>query len=83
MHQADELLQVVSPLALAPAVPAARCYIYAGLVDRLAHPVEQAAELARHWGDPHVLWFAGGHVTHSFNGEVAAFVDDALRAHLP
>ena len=82
MDQADELLPVVSPLALAPGTPAERCYIYAGLVDRLAHPVEQAAELARHWGDPHLLWFAGGHITHSFNGEVAAFVDDALRTHL-
>ncbi len=82
MDQGDELLRVVSPLALPPAVPAERCYIYAGLVDRLAHPVEQAAELARHWGDPQVLWFAGGHITHSFNGDVAAFVDDALRTHL-
>jgi hypothetical protein len=82
MDQGEELLRVVSPLALPPAVPADRSYVYAGLVDRLAHPVEQAAELARHWGDPHVLWFAGGHITHSFNGEVAAFVDDALRTHL-
>ena len=82
LQQADQLLPVVSPLALPAAVPADRSYIYAGLVDRLAHPVEQAAELARHWGDPHVLWFAGGHITHSFNGEVATFVDDALRMHL-
>lgn len=82
MLQAAELLRVVSPLALAPGTPAERCYIYAGLVDRLAHPVEQAAELARHWGDPHVLWFSGGHITHSFNGDVGSFVDAALRSHL-
>jgi dienelactone hydrolase len=82
LAKAEELLAVVSPLSFAPATSSDRSYIYAGLVDRLAHPVEQAAELAGHWGDPHVLWFAGGHVGASFNGEVSAFVDDALRAHL-
>ncbi|MGZ4728851.1 MAG: alpha/beta hydrolase family protein [Acidimicrobiales bacterium] len=82
MAKGEELLPVVSPLSFAPATPADRCFIYAGLVDRLAHPVEQAAELARHWGDPHVLWFAGGHVSCAFNGEVSAFVDDALRTNL-
>jgi len=82
MDKADELLPVVSPLSFEPATPVDRRYVYAGLVDRLAHPVEQAGELARHWGDPHVLWFAGGHVSHRFNGAVSAFVDDALRTNL-
>ena len=70
------------PLAFTPATPPDRCFVYGGLFDRLAHPVEQASALARHWGDPHVLWFAGGHVSHSFNGRVSAFVDDALRSSL-
>ena len=60
MARGEVLLAVVSPLALAPSTPADRCYLYGGLVDRLAHPVEQVAELAQHWGEPHVLWFAVG-----------------------
>ena len=82
MDKADALLPVVSPLSFEPATPVDRRYVYAGLVDRLAHPVEQAGELARHWGDPHVLWFAGGHVSHRFNAGVSTFVDDALRTNL-
>jgi len=82
MAQGEALLLVVSPLAMVPATPAERCYLYGGLVDRLAHPVEQVAELARHWGNPQVLWYPGGHVTHSFSGQVSGFVDAALRRHL-
>jgi dienelactone hydrolase len=82
MAQGDALFRVVSPLAVVPATPPERCYLYGGLVDRLAHPVEQVAELARHWGEPRVLWYPGGHVTHSFSGRVSRFVDAALRAHL-
>jgi hypothetical protein len=83
LERGEVVLRPVSPLALAPGVPAGRCHVYAGLVDRLADPVEQAAALASHWGDCGVLWFDGGHVTAAFTGEVTRFVDAALASHLP
>jgi hypothetical protein len=58
----ERLLRVVSPFALDPAVPGERCYVYAGLVDRLASP-DHARDLWEHWGRPRVAWYHGGHVS--------------------
>ena len=82
LAHADVVLRPVSPLAFAARTPADRLYVYGGTMDRLAHPVEQAGSLARHWGHPNVLWFPGGHVSVALDRSVPAFVDRALRAHL-
>jgi len=78
----EQLFRVVSPLSFRSATPAERSFLYGGLADRLADPVEQVAELGRHWGEPNMLWFDGGHVTHAISSEVSIFVDSALRRSL-
>jgi pimeloyl-ACP methyl ester carboxylesterase len=75
---AGTLHEVVSPLRVEPATPPARRYLAAGVVDRLLDPLEQAVPLWRHWGEPEVCWFDGGHVGHLLNGRVNEFVDDVL-----
>jgi hypothetical protein len=59
------LLQVVSPLACAPRLPADRLHLFAGSADRVVLP-DQPLRLARHWGRP-IEWYQGGHLT--FRGE--------------
>ncbi len=59
------VLQVVSPLARAPQLPAERLHLFAGTADRVVPP-DQPLRLARHWGRP-IEWYPGGHLT--FRGE--------------
>jgi len=69
--------RVVSPLALEPRVEWAHRYLFAGMGDRMATP-RQAVELWRHWGEPRILWYPGGHVGAYWSRGVGAFVHEAL-----
>jgi hypothetical protein len=68
---------VVSPLALAPRVPRERRFIYAGVADRIVKPYQPRA-LWRHWGEPEIHWFSGGHVLGIWNDSIREFLADAL-----
>ena len=72
-------MKVVSPLARAPVVPRDNLAIFAGTVDRMAGP-DQAHTLWKHWGEPTIDWYHGGHMTFLWSVQVARFVEDRLRA---
>ena len=81
----ERMLTVVSPFAFEPGVPSDRCYLYAGLVDRLASP-DHARDLWQHWGRPRVCWYHGSHVSFLWEAEVKAllleaFEDQGLLTH--
>ncbi len=75
----EQLLQVVSPFAFDPGVPSNRCYLYAGLVDRLASP-DHARDLWEHWGRPRVTWYHGSHVSFLWEADVKSLVLEAFEA---
>ncbi|MCK9192378.1 MAG: alpha/beta hydrolase [Nevskia sp.] len=70
------LLQVVSPVTLAPKLASERLHIFAGVADRIVLP-PQPLQLAQHWGRA-VQWYPGGHLT--FRGERAVdrCIEDAM-----
>jgi hypothetical protein len=68
---------VVSPLAYAPRVPHDRRFIYAGLADRVVKPYQPRA-LWRHWDEPEIHWFSGGHVLGIWNDTIGDFLAQAL-----
>ena len=78
MDKSERLHRVVSPLVIPPRPMRDRLFIFAGLADRLAHPIDQVADLWDHWGKPEILWHDGGHLGHRWVSEVARFVDDAV-----
>lgn len=73
-----EITHVVSPLAFSSKVPKNRRFILAGIADRVVRPPQPRA-LWRHWGEPEIEWFSGGHVLGVFNGALEPFVEKALR----
>lgn len=75
------ITHVVSPLAFQPAVPRERRFIFAGIADRVAPPV-QARALWRHWESPRIHWFSGGHVFGAMHPTAKAFVAEALQETL-
>jgi cephalosporin-C deacetylase-like acetyl esterase len=77
-EQIEEILRVVSPLALSPKVPLERRYIFGGAVDRLIPP-SQVWALWQHWERPRILWYAGSHVSIHWEPKVRALVREALR----
>ena len=68
---------VVSPLALPPRVPKERRFIYAGIADRIVHP-DQPRALWRHWDEPEIPWFSGGHVLGVLNASTREFLSRCL-----
>jgi hypothetical protein len=70
--------EMLSPLAMAPKVPPAGRFIYAGVADRIVHPREQVVALWEHWGRPEIGWYHGGHTGFFEARPVARYVDDAL-----
>jgi pimeloyl-ACP methyl ester carboxylesterase len=66
-----------APLARAPRVPFERRMIVAGRGDAITTP-EQAEALWRHWGEPAIHWFPGGHLAQIGRGDGFR----AIRAHL-
>ncbi len=75
---ASEMHRVVSPLAMAPLVPAERRFIFGGLGDRMS-TFDQARRLWEHWDRPLLGSYNGGHVGFFFSGTARGFVADALR----
>jgi hypothetical protein len=73
----EQLVRVVSPLALIPRVSRDRRFIFAATRDQLVPP-QGVRDLWWHWGRPKIAWYEGGHV--SFLGEpaVRAFLGEAL-----
>lgn len=76
---APQVHRVISPLAVEPQIPHDRRFIYAGVADRLIHPVQQIREIARHWDEPDIHWFSGSHVGFFVSRPVRDFVERALR----
>ena len=56
-----------------------RCFIYAGLFDRLASP-DHARDLWKHWGKPRAAWYHGSHVSFLWEPEVKVLLDEAFRS---
>lgn len=77
LERIEEVLRVVSPLAMPVQVPRERRFLYAGTADRLAPP-EQAWNLWRHWERPHVTWYQGSHISFLFEPAVHALLREAL-----
>ena len=77
LEPARRVAAVVSPLAMTPAIPHDRRFLYAGLADRVVHPTRQVMRLYEHWDRPAVHWYRGGHVLF-FRAGVKPFVRDAL-----
>ncbi len=71
---------MISPLAFAPKVPYDRRFVYAGIADRLIHPVHQIEALWDHWEEPDINWFPGGHVGFFLSRPVHEFLERALRS---
>lgn len=66
-----------SPLAHAPRVPRKRLLIVAGRGDRIVPP-EHPSALWRHWGEPAIHWYNGGHLSPFGRRRIVA----SVRAHL-
>jgi hypothetical protein len=79
MKLAEPIGRMMSPLSLAPLVPAPGRFIYAGIADRLVHPREQVTRLWEHWGKPEIVWYPGGHTGFFRSQPVQQFVWDALQ----
>lgn len=74
-------LTPVAPLVLTPKIPRDQRFIFGALADRFVPP-RQVETLWRHWEEPEIEWYAGGHLGFRFHAEVRDFVDRALRATL-
>jgi hypothetical protein len=75
----EQLLRVVSPLALEPRVPRARRFLFAGIADALAPPAHALA-LWRHWGRPRLAWYPGSHSSFAMEPAVHALLLEAFAA---
>jgi acetyl esterase/lipase len=73
-----EIMRVVSPLVLEPRVPREGRSIFAAVCDRLVPP-DQPRDLWRHWGEPRIEWYQGGHLTFRAHAGVRGFVVTSLR----
>jgi hypothetical protein len=76
--RATSLFAPVSPLRLTPKVPKEHSLIVAGTIDRFARPGSQAVALWRHWDEPALHWYHGGHVSMFW----AKGVQAAITTHL-
>ena len=76
-EEVSEVLRVVSPLSLTPKIPRERRFLYGAISDRLVPP-DQLRDLWRHWDEPEIVWYQGGHCSFRFHPEVRRFVHHAL-----
>lgn len=79
MDMLQSVLQVVSPLAVAPQLPRERRFIFAGLADRLI-PTHQVHQLYEHWDRPRTAWYEGTHLSFVWEEAVHQLLDEALGA---
>ena len=75
----DQVLRVVSPLALLPQVPKEHRAIFGAIGDQLV-PADQVRDLWRHWDQPEIAWYEGAHMTFGLHGRVSGLIDRTLRA---
>lgn len=73
------VLRPVSPLALTPRVAEDRRFLVAGTLDQFSRPGSQAVALWRHWDQPEIHWYHGGHVSLFWARGVQDAIDDTLR----
>lgn len=73
--------RVHCPLSFPLAIPKERALIVGGLGDGLV-PREQVEALWRHWREPALYWFSGGHSTPFGRARLMARIDEHLRAVL-
>ena len=78
VERLEKLLSVVSPFSFRPRLARRRRFLYAGVRDRLAPP-DHARDLWRHWEEPRIGWYSGGHVSFLWEPAVKTFLLDALR----
>jgi len=74
----DEVLRVVSPLAVETQVPMEGRAIFGAVADRLV-PADQVRDLWIHWRRPKILWYQGSHLSIAMEPEVRRFVEGTLR----
>lgn len=68
----------VSPLRLEPQVPVERRFVLAGTLDRFARPSSQAIAIWRHWDEPALHWYHGGHASVFWAQGVQSAVEETL-----
>jgi len=78
LDRAREILRVVSPLVLKPKVPFEGRMIFGATADRLVTP-DHVRDLWRHWDEPEIVWYNGGHVSFGSERDVWSGVDRTLR----
>lgn len=71
--------RVHAPLERPVATPRERLMIVAGRGDRITPP-DQARALWRHWGEPRMHWFPGGHLAQVGRRQAFAAIREHLRA---
>ena len=74
---AEDVLKVISPLALEPKVAKEHRALFAGSGDRLVPP-DQVADLWRHWGEPRIYWYQGSHMTFMIDPTVTRVITETL-----
>ncbi len=74
-----ELLRPVSPLAFAPRPDRADRAIFAAVTDRIV-PAWQPRDLWRHWEEPRIVWYAGGHLSFRLHRPVRELIRDFERS---
>jgi len=75
----DGVFAVHSPLTRPVALPRERLLIIAGRADRITPP-DQAEALWRHWGEPEIHWFPGGHLAQVGRGDAFRSLRRRLQA---
>jgi hypothetical protein len=80
LRAAEPLFAPVSPLRLTPKVPHERRFVLAGTLDHFARPTSQAVALWRHWDEPNLHWYHGGHVSVFWARGVQDAIDASLRS---
>ena len=70
-------LTPVAPLVLMPRIGRERRFIFGALADRFVPP-PQVEALWRHWEEPEITWYPGGHLGFRFHPAVREFVGRAL-----
>ncbi|MGI9592110.1 MAG: alpha/beta hydrolase family protein [Myxococcota bacterium] len=68
---------VISPLTLKPLVPHEHRAIFGAVADRLVTP-DQVHDLWKHWEEPKIAWYQGGHLTFRAHAPVRRLVRETL-----
>ena len=77
LDRIEEIMRVISPLALAPRVPWDRRFLYAATGDRLVPPATVRA-LWEHWDRPRLDWYEGSHTSFGWESTVQGLLLEAL-----